>query len=464
MISAAVRKILDRTHQQHAQTLRRVQPKLTVVESEPREWHVDALPHQVELFNDVTTKILGMTAGFGSGKSWSAARKAVQLALLNPGCDGIVTEPTIDLLKKIMYPELETALREAGLRFRFVKQDRIFYVRIKGRTTRILCDSMENYTRLIGVNAAWVVADEFDTSKHDIAIAAYLKLLGRMRAGVVRQFVIVSTPEGFRAMYQLFVTEKDKDKANPKRLIHAKTADNHHLPADYIETMRAQYPAGLIDAYLEGKFVNLVSGTIYYAYDEAKNASSASVRDGEALYIGMDFNVQHMAAIVHVLRSDGQGNQWPHAVEEFTELFDTNDMIERLTERYGDRHQINIYPDSSGKNRKSNNASTSDIAMLEDAGFNVHYEESNPPVRSRINAVNAMFCNGKGERRYFINSSACPSYAKSIQYQIYDKKTGEPDKTSGFDHANDAGGYYIAYNFPIIRDAASLPQIGFNYG
>ena len=461
MISAAVRQILDRSHQQHRQVVQRVQPKLTVVESTARDWHVDALPHQVELFNDVTTKILGMAAGYGSGKSWSAARKAVQLMLLNPGCDGIFTEPTIPLLVKIAYPELESALTDAGLKFRFVKQDKIYYVRVKGRTTRILCESMENYPRLIGVNAAWIVCDEYDTSKQDIAIAAYQKLLGRLRAGVIRQFVIVSTPEGFRAMYQIFVTEANKDS---KRLIKARTADNHHLPPDFIETLRAQYPEELINAYLEGDFVNLTSGTIYYGYDPVKNASREAIRPGETIYVGMDFNVQHMSAVVHVLRSGPSGEMVPHAVEEFVDLFDTKDMIEKLTDRYGDRHTINIYPDSSGKNRKSNNASTSDIAMLEDAGFRVHYTDANPPVRSRINAVNAMFRNGLGQRRYFINEVACPNYSRAMQYQVYDPKTGEPDKTAGFDHVNDAGGYYIAYNFPIIRDAADLPLIGFNFG
>lgn len=460
MISAAVRQILDRSHQQHNQTLRRVRPKLSAVEPVSREWHVDALPHQVELFNDTTTKILGMAAGYGSGKSWSAARKAVQLMLLNPGCDGIFTEPTIPLLVKIAYPELEAALTDAGLKFRFVKQDKIYYVRVKGRTTRILCESMENYPRLIGVNAAWIVCDEYDTSKQTIAIAAYQKLLGRLRAGVVRQFVIVSTPEGFRAMYQIFVTEAGKDS---KRLIKARTADNHHLPPDFIETLRAQYPEELINAYLEGDFVNLTSGTIYYGYHPEKNRSRELVRPGETIYVGMDFNVQHMSAVVHVLRTGPSGDMVPHAVEEFVDLFDTNDMIEKLTDRYGDRHTINIYPDSSGKNRKSNNASTSDIAMLEDAGFRVHYTEANPPVRSRINAVNAMFHNGLGERRYFINDVACPNYSRALQYQVYDDK-GEPDKEAGFDHVNDAGGYYIAYNFPIIRDAADLPLIGFNYG
>lgn len=430
MISAAVRQILDRSHQQHRRVLRKAQPVVVQQAANERQWHVEALPHQVELFNDLTTKILGMTAGFGSGKSWSAARKAVQLALLNPGCDGIVTEPTIPLLVKVMFPALEEALQEAGLKFRFVKQDKIFYVRIKGRTTRIICDSMENYARLIGVNAAWIVADEFDTSKQDIAIAAYQKLLGRLRAGTVRQFVIVSTPEGFRAMYQIFITEAAKDS---KRLIKAKTTDNHHLPADYIETLRAQYPANLIDAYLNGEFVNLTSGTIYYAYDPEKNRSRATVRPGDTLYVGMDFNVQHMAAVVRVLRPDANGELLPHAVDEFVDLFDTQDMIEQLEARYGGRHVINVYPDSSGKNRKSTDASTSDIAMLEAAGFRVHYHQTNPFVRSRINAMNAMFCNGQGERRYFVNDQTCPNYARALQYQVYDEK-GEPDKTSGFDH------------------------------
>lgn len=460
MLSAAVRSILDRSHQQHRQVIRRAQPKLTVVESVSREWHVDALPHQVELFNDTTTKILGMAAGYGSGKSWSAARKAVQLLLLNPGCDGIFTEPTIPLLIKIAYPELEAALTDAGLKFRFVKQDKIYYVRVKGRTTRILCESMENYPRLIGVNAAWIVCDEYDTSKQDIAIAAYQKLLGRLRAGVVRQFVIVSTPEGFRAMYQIFVAEANKDS---KRLIRARTMDNHHLPADFIDTLREQYPAELIEAYLNGEFVNLTSGTIYYGYDPVKNRSRETVRPGDTLYVGMDFNVQHMAATVRVLRMGTDGYMYPHVVSEFVDLFDTQDMIEQLNTRYGGRHTVNIYPDSSGKNRKTNNASTSDIAMLEEAGFRVHYTDANPPVRSRINAVNAMFCNGLGERRCFVNDQECPNLSRALQYQVYDEK-GEPDKTSGFDHICDGFGYDLAYNFPIIRDAATLPQIGFNYG
>ena len=60
------------------------------------------LPHQFNLIKDETTKILGLVSGFGAGKSFVAARKACKLAISNPGCDGIVTEPNFPLLTQII--------------------------------------------------------------------------------------------------------------------------------------------------------------------------------------------------------------------------------------------------------------------------------------------------------------------------------------------------------------------------
>jgi hypothetical protein len=37
---------------------------------------------------------------------------------------------------------------------------------------------------------------------------------------------------------------------------------------------------------------------------------------------------------------------------------------------------------------------------------------ANPPVKDRINSVNAMFCNGNGERRYKVNVTRCPVYTE----------------------------------------------------
>lgn len=438
-------------------------PKPSKIAQAIRMYQPDCLPHQVELLNDTKTKILGLCSGFGGGKSWVAARKVVQLLTLNPGYDGIVTEPTIPLLVKIMYPELEKAFDEAGFRWKFNKQDKIYNVKVKGKWTRVICESMENYTRLIGINAAWIVADEFDTTRQDVAMAAYHKLLGRLRAGLVRQFVIVSTPEGFRAMYQIFEMEKDSQK----RLIRAKTTDNIHLPADFIDLLRSQYPANLIDAYLNGMFVNLTSGAVYKQFSRTDNTSKESVQEGDTLIIGMDFNVTKMAAVVYVKRLmpsiDGTYRDTIHAVDEFVDMFDTPDMIREIEDRYPDhsgRGLIQIYPDSSGKSRKTTDASESDISLLESAGFDVIYDSVNPPVKDRLVAMNKMMCNARGERHYFVNIDKCPTLAKCLEQQVFNDK-GEPDKTAGVDHMNDAAGYPIAHLYPVVRPVAVVPDVSF---
>ena len=56
--------------------------------------------------------------------------------------------------------------------------------------------------------------------------------------------------------------------------------------------------------------------------------------------------------------------------------------------------------------------------------------EANPPVKDRINAMNAMFCNAKGERRYRVNADLCPTYADCLEQQVW-AENGEPDKASG---------------------------------
>ncbi len=229
-------------------------------------------------------------------------------------------------------------------------------------------------------------------------------------------------------------------------LVQASTFDNElNLPPDYIPSLMGSYPEQLIMAYLNGQFVNLTSGTIYTAYDRKLNASQETIQPGEPLFIGMDFNVGKMSAVVHVKRLG-----LPHAVDEIINGYDTPDMIKKIKERYWlydgsdyrNTRQIRVYPDASGDSRKSVRASETDISLLKQAGFIVSALGANPPVKDRINSMNAMFCNAAGQRRYRVNADKCPTYADDLEQQIWNDQ-GEPDKKQGNDHRPDAGGYFI---------------------
>jgi hypothetical protein len=107
---------------------------------------------------------------------------------------------------------------------------------------------------------------------------------------------------------------------------------------------------------------------------------------------------------------------------------------------------ISVYPDASGQNRSTKGASETDLSLLRQAGFAVIVNPTNPAVRDRIICMNQRF-----EQGYKVNPDTCPTYTEALEKQPYNEH-GEPDKQGGFDHPNDAAGYFITKQFPIAHN------------
>lgn len=308
----------------------------------------------------------------------------------------------------------------------------------------IICRSMDRPESIIGFKIANALVDEIDTLTTEKADAAWKKIIARLRLkveGVVNGVGITTTPEGFKFVYNRF----KKNPSESYSMVQASTHENaEFLPPDYIASLIESYPPQLVEAYLNGEFVNLTSGTVYSSFDRMLNHTNDTIRAGDTLHIGLDFNVMNMSAVVHVMR-DGV----PHAVREFTGVRDTPTIAAMFKDMYRD-NKIVIYPDASGQNTSSKSASVSDVSILRQAGFIVRTHTRNPAVKDRVNAMQAMLCNANGERRYFVNTNDCPEYTEALEKQAYDKN-GAPDKDGGFDHLTDAGGYFIEHKFPINR-------------
>lgn len=403
-----------------------------------------AMPHKFRAY----------VAGFGSGKTWAGSASLCRHAWEHPKVATGYFAPTYPQIRDIFFPTVEEVAHDWGLRVKIaeVNKEVSFYSGRQYRGTTI-CRSMEKPESIVGFKIARALVDEVDVLPQAKAERAWRKIIARLRLKFDGQngIDVTTTPEGFKFTYHQWVKAvRDKpDLAGMYGLIQASTYDNERfLPDDYIPSLLASYPPNLISAYLNGQFVNLTCGTVYHTFDRRKNGSSEFVRDGEPVFVGMDFNVGKMAAVIHVLR-----NGTPHAVGEVVNGYDTPDMIRTLRSRLGQR-QIRVYPDASGDSRKSVNASTTDIQLLRAAGFGVIVPGANGAVKDRVNAMNAMFCNAEGERRYRVNADLCPTYADCLEQQVW-SDTGEPDKSAGKDHHNDAAGYYIVREFPVVRPIAS---------
>jgi hypothetical protein len=390
--------------------------------------------------------------GFGAGKTAAAITRALYLKFRYPLQNIAYYLPTYDLVRQIAFPRFEEALETVKVKSQTNRGDNVINVSGGGK---IIFRTMDQPARIVGYEVADSLVDELDTLKQADASDVWNKIIARNRQKKPDQSLntvgVATTPEGFR-----FVYERWKKKVAPGyRLIKASTYSNaRNLPAGYIQSLRDTYSSNLLAAYLDGEFVNLTVGSIYAEFDRHLNASSEALQEAETVHVGMDFNVGRMAAVVHVLRKDN-----PHAIDEVVDALDTPAMAVELTKRFKSKgHPVIVYPDSSGKARKSNNASESDLSILREAGFSVYVNRANPAVKDRILAMNAMI-HKAGARRYRVNVDKCPHYVEYLEKQPY-AKNGEPDKSSGMDHLTDAGGYFIAYRYPISRPAMSI-KMGF---
>jgi hypothetical protein len=405
-------------------------------------------PQETFVFHQAKAPLF--VGGFGSGKTEALVTRSLLQKLENPQLNQGYFAPTYDLINLVAFPRYEEILDGWGLISKINKSDKI--IKLKGFGS-IICRTMDNPSAIVGFEIADAVIDELDTLKPDHARDAFQKIQARCRqkktGGAQNTYAVGTTPEGFRFVYDRWVTNASDDF----QLVRAPTSSNPYLPDDYIKGLESSYPPNLLKAYCEGYFVNLASGNVYPDFDRVLNGTDATIQDNEQLHIGIDFNVNNMSAVVFVIR-DGL----PLAVDELTKVRDTPAMATLINQRYAG-HSIICYPDASGQNASSKSASVTDHQILKDSGFRLAVDSTNPRVRDRVNCVNGVILNANNERRLKVNVQKCPMFTQGLEQQAYDKN-GEPDKTSGLDHCNDAGGYVLAKLYPINRRIATMGHHG----
>ena len=428
-----------------------------------KEVQVSLTRSQAEFVNS-KAKFPLFCAGYGSGKSYVMGFIAVTDAMHSSKCIIGVYEPYNDLLRTVGIPTVQHWLNEFGVRFTLNKNDNVIYTSSPG-IGDFYFKSMDNIESMVGYETYSSHIDELDTLTTDRAEQAFFKIMGRnrqtpddvpqelrqwveknQRFEVVNKIRSYTTPEGFKFCHRMWDPQSENAIRNPEfKIYKGRTADNPKLTEDYLDGLRATYPAALLKAYMEGEFVNLESGSVYYTFDRHRHYTSRLVQPQDTLHIGMDFNVGKTCGIVFV-----DDANITSIVAEVVNKYDTPDLINEIKTRWPN-HRIIAYPDATGVKRGTTNASTSDIAQLHAAGFQVRAHGHNPRIKNRVASTNQMFAT----MRCFVNTIECPEVTKCLEQQAYDKN-GDPDKKSGYDHPLDGMGYRIDYSFSLKRPMFKL--------
>lgn len=371
------------------------------------------------------TAIVG---GYQSGKSLAGTTKVLTKLLQHPGVPCAYYLPTYGLITDMLVPKFKSLFETVGIPYDYNQK----YSRFTTKYGEVWMRSMHDPDKIISYSVGYSIADEIDvmaTAKAKIAVGRIVARNSYKTSGT-NSIDFVSTPEGFGFMYNMFW--KDKDNPN-KQLLKLSTMDNiDNLGTGYVDALKEVYTEEQLKAYLNGVFVNINSGTVYKHFDRHNNRSNRRVQKTDVLHIGMDFNITNMNAVLHVI--DGI----PIAVDEITGAYDTNDLCQKIQDKYP-KHSIVIYPDASGSNRST--SGKTDIDIIKSYRFIVRKLSQNPLVKDRVNTMNVSFLDNQGNRNYLVNTDQCPVYTEALELQAY--KKGSPDKDGGFDHITEAGGYFI---------------------
>lgn len=399
--------------------------------------------------NNLVSAFVG---AWGAGKTVTNIHKAIQNRLLVPREKYIVEfyEPSHALLQKAAYPTLRQILPLYGLiigkNCTFIGNPKVLTIKGYGE---IRFSSLTDPTQITGANTVSHHIDECDRIREDVMTEAFNQLFGRFRVAnedlhffedletgeyKISRVNFTSTPEGFGFLYKHFHPDVIGDKYPERTLIKADIWSNPFIDVETFVQQNAHLPEELKRAYFNAEFVNMQSGSVYKEFSRELHVTDENIRiqHNYDVFVGCDFNIQHMAAVIAV--KDQQQNII--VVDEVVDAYDTDDLIRELKKKISHFSRTEVFPDASGRNRHSSSA-TSDIGLLQQAGFKdvTYNNEGNPRVRDTINLINIAFLG----KRVKITKN-CNKLISALEQQTYDKK-GEPDKSKGIDHVLDSFRY-----------------------
>lgn len=244
--------------------------------------------------------------------------------------------------------------------------------------------------------------------------------------------------------YSMFIQHKNPE--DWKDLDPSKYAALLMNPQDNIANIDENYVTQILDELPEiqrnrfkfGIFDDADEGAVYYSFNRQKNVGKVNRHNGLPLYIGMDFNVDPMTAIIANVTSD--------SIYVFDEIFirssNTNEMAKEITGKYGRGHRI--VPDATGKALKTSAAGLSDHEILRREGFKIE-SSINPYRMDRYNAVNKLLEDGR-----LIIDGKCSKLIKDLEQLQFKEGSNMPDtKDPLLGHISDALGYLVYKLFSI---------------
>ena len=391
-----------------------------------------------QTISDSESRFRSASCGRRFGKSFLAINEVAKFARL-PNQNICIVAPTYRQVKQVFWNELKERL--IGINWiQRVNESDLCITLINN--SRIYLRSADNYDSLRGMKYNFIVMDECA----DINPEAWFSVLRPTLSDTQGDALFIGSPKGRNWFYDLWVNAKNSDEWESFQFT---TLDGGQVPVEEIEQARLDLDARTFEQEYESQFVTW-SQTVFYGFtDDCVKKFPGEIPHNMPLHCGFDFNINPGTCTVSVIQGDDM-----YVIDEIL-IYSSNtlEMCQELRLRYP-TNPVFAYPDASGAQRRTSAGGMTDHIILQNQGFKLRVNNTNPSVIDRINSTNARFTNSSGQHHLFVDPR-CRQLREALIKHSYKENSRIPEKDKGFDHITDALSYSVYQMYPIGRNYSS---------
>ncbi len=399
-------------------------------------------PKQVEAVKILSrNKYTALYGGSRSGKTFILVRSIVVRAskcksrhlIIRQTFNAVKRSVFMDTLPKVMticFPHLS---------YRVNKSDLIVYLSNGSEIHLAGMDNGKAVEKILGTEFSTIYFNEASEMEYS-PTQLVLSRLAEKTPLAKRVWYDFNPPNKTHWSYWLFMKRLNPIDEEP--LLNAEQYDYLLMnPGDNLDNIDPEYikllesmPEAERKRFLLGQYSDESDGQVYYAFDREVHVCDKIKKGNGQIYIGMDFNVEPMTAIL----AQVVNNEYHIFDEVFLNNSDTFKMVNELKNRgyYG-----TVIPDSTGKNRKT--SGKSDHLILKEAGYQIP-PVRNPFVTDRVNNVNRLFTANKIK----INPR-CKKLINDLEKVAWKNNQLDQKTNPSLTHISDALGYFLWWASPL---------------
>ena len=246
--------------------------------------------------------------------------------------------------------------------------------------------------------------------------------------------------------YEHFIANENERR----KVFYSLTEQNPFLPKWYIDQLKETFTEKEADRMLRGKWIEIATEVIYYAFEEKNNViDEYKVDYNKPILICWDFNIGIGKPMSSCAMQYINGDFFVFD-ENIIEGANTQDAVDNWIEKgiFGKSQLFTIHGDASGFARSTKyNKVDYDVIRetLDKMGlqFDIDVRRSNPPVRERHIIVNGLLRNAKQETHLYVTRN-CPTVIKGLRLSRLKKGSSYiEDDRDPFQHVTTALGYGV---------------------